>query len=66
MSINTQTILTMCPDCEEQIPVPSPPQIGQKISCPNCWAYLEVVSLKPLKLSWDVSEVEYEDIEDDY
>lgn len=66
MNNNSQTKFAICPDCEEEIPVPVPYKVGKKISCPNCWAYLEIISLKPLKLSWDVSELEYEDMEDDY
>lgn len=65
MSSNTQTNFAACPECEEQIPVPQPLKMGKKISCPNCWAYLEVTKLTPLQLSWDVGELEYEDIEDD-
>jgi lysine biosynthesis protein LysW len=38
-------------------------RIAQKVTCPNCWAYLEVVSLNPLRLSWDAGE--YEEVWDE-
>lgn len=63
MSINIQTNLAVCPDCDEQIPLHQPYKMREKITCPNCWAYLEVTGLHPLKLSWDESEFEYEDME---
>ena len=65
MQVNTQTSTAFCPDCEERIPVPHPRRVGQKITCPNCWAYLEIISASPLKLNWDEGELEYEDYEDD-
>ncbi len=51
-------IVVPCPDCEEDIYLESTPRKGQKVTCPNCWAYLEVISLDPLKLSWEIVEFE--------
>jgi len=41
----------------------STPELGTFIVCEECEAELEVVSLRPLKLSW-VDEDEFEDYDD--
>jgi hypothetical protein len=45
-----------CPDCEQPIYLSLTPKKGQSVTCPNCWAYLRVVSLEPLELNWDIEE----------
>ena len=53
MEVAKRTITIACPDCEHEIHLSSIPEIGQKVTCPDCWAYLEVVSLEPLELAWE-------------
>jgi len=60
-----KTITASCPDCEEVIQLGTKPYQGQKITCPNCWAYLEIISLTPLELDWDTSQFEDEEDDDD-
>lgn len=54
----------ICPDCNETINLGPNPYKGQKFSCPNCWAYLEVINLDPPELAWEVAEEEWA-IDDD-
>ena len=59
-----------CPDCGHNIDLGPQPERGQSVTCPECWAYLKVVELKPLALSWDIfdsddEEEEEEEIEED-
>jgi lysine biosynthesis protein LysW len=60
MKIGRQTAVAFCPDCEEQIHMGTDPELGLKVLCPHCWTDLEVISLKPLKLSWDIGQDEEE------
>lgn len=41
-----------CLDCEHEIDLGSHPEVGQKITCPNCGVRLEVLNLEPLELDW--------------
>jgi len=69
MKGNKRTTTASCPDCGKKLRMRFNLRMAQKVTCPNCWAYLEVVSLNPLRLSWDTGEyeeswddsVEYED-----
>jgi lysine biosynthesis protein LysW len=45
-----------CPDCEWEIDLDPAPEMDQRVTCPNCWAYLRVISLEPLELNWDIEE----------
>jgi lysine biosynthesis protein LysW len=58
-----RTATALCPDCEEEIDLGAAPKLGQKVICPHCDADLQVVSVKPLRLSWDDSEYEEEEEE---
>ena len=49
-------LTTPCPDCEWEINLESAPEVGEQITCPNCWAYLKIISLEPLELKWDMEE----------
>ena len=60
----TKVISATCPDCLVQIRFHKMPQIDELVSCPECEAALEVVSLQPLKLEWVFDDVEDDD--DDY
>ena len=50
----------LCPDCGQEIDLGPLPEEGEKITCPNCWAYLTITSLEPLELHW-VEEVTEEE-----
>ena len=63
MKVATQTIIASCPDCGENIDLGPQPEEGQMVTCPECWAYLKVVNLDPLILSWDIFELEDEEDE---
>ncbi len=47
------TLTAPCPDCGQEIEFDEPPAQGETVSCPNCWAYLVVSDLTPLRLSWN-------------
>jgi lysine biosynthesis protein LysW len=40
--------------------------VGQKIKCPDCGSYLEVISLDPLELDWAYDETLMDDEEDEF
>lgn len=54
----------VCPDCETAIELDAELTLGQNITCPECWAYLKVVSLDPVELDWDLDDLEDFDQED--
>jgi lysine biosynthesis protein LysW len=47
-----------CPDCGNKINLGSQPQEGQRLTCPNCEADLEVIGLNPLELDWFYNELD--------
>lgn len=47
----------ICPECDEEIRFRKAPRVGQTLSCPECYADLEVVELNPIELA----SVGYED-----
>jgi hypothetical protein len=53
-------VTVSCLDCERSIELSFQPVEGQIITCPNCEAELEVISVQPLELDFY-----YEDWEDD-
>ena len=58
MEVAKRAVTIACPDCEHEIHLSSIPEMGQKVTCPDCWAYLEVVSLEPLELAWEVDLIQ--------
>lgn len=56
MEVARQEITAFCPDCGTEIDLQIAPKKGQRVTCPECWAYLEVVSLDPLELAWEMEE----------
>jgi lysine biosynthesis protein LysW len=52
-----------CIECDEDIEINGRPQLGQKVTCPNCGALLEVASINPLELDW--AEEDYDNAWDD-
>jgi lysine biosynthesis protein LysW len=64
MQTQKTTVELVCPDCYESFKIHTVPNLGEKITCPNCWAYLIVVSLDPVLLEWDEFDEE-EDVDDE-
>ena len=58
MNVAKRTATATCPDCGENIDLGPQSREGQKVTCPECWAYLEVASLEPLVLTWDTLALE--------
>ncbi len=52
------TVMALCPECGEKLELGANPHQGQKLTCPNCWASLEIVSLTPVELAWETVESE--------
>lgn len=65
MEVTTQSIIASCPDCGEEIDLGPQSEEGQIVTCPECWAYLKVVALEPLTLSWENFELDEEEDESD-
>jgi lysine biosynthesis protein LysW len=53
-----------CIECDEQIEVEGRTRLGQRITCDNCGAELEIVSLTPLDI--DYADEDGEDLDDDW
>ena len=58
MKSDSQPITVPCPDCEHEIRLGANLKKHEKVTCPNCWAYLEVISLDPLELAWEDAELD--------
>ncbi len=56
MKSDKQPITVSCPDCDHEIRLGADLKRHDKVTCPNCWAYLEVISLDPLELAWEDTE----------
>jgi lysine biosynthesis protein LysW len=44
--------IAFCLDCEHKINLGPRPVEGQKVTCSNCGAELEIICLQPLELDW--------------
>ena len=68
MNTNKKLQLGACPECDADIRFSKAPFLGQKKTCPNCYADLIVLSLHPIEMDWefDYDSYEYENYEDDY
>lgn len=58
MQSDNKEIMALCPDCETEILLEADAEEGQNITCPECWAYLKIISLDPPELDWDVDDFE--------
>lgn len=58
MDVRRRAALADCPDCGERISVGFGARQGQRLTCSNCGAYLEVINLDPLEVDWAFSEFE--------
>lgn len=66
MNTNEESVKVPCPDCGYEIDLGPDPEIGETITCPECWAYLVVTNLDPVELNWDdANEEENWEDEDD-
>ena len=50
MKTGHDSAMTFCPDCEERIHLNANPELGLKVLCSYCRAYLEIIRLRPLRL----------------
>lgn len=66
MKIGKRTAIALCPDCDQEIELGPSPKEGQKVTCPNCEADLEITSVDPLELSWDMDDLDEEWDDDDW
>jgi alpha-aminoadipate carrier protein LysW len=61
MATTKNSVMAVCPDCEEEINVGSHPRQGQHVTCPECWADLEIISLDPLELDFAAEDDDWDD-----
>jgi lysine biosynthesis protein LysW len=59
-------LLGSCPECDADIHFRKEPSEGQRLSCPNCGAYLEVIGLSPIELDWVYDEEQFMVGEEEY
>jgi len=50
-----------CLECESQINLGEKPFTGQKVTCPDCGGYLEVVGVEPIELDWVFADYDSDD-----
>ena len=58
MGMRTKTRVAYCLECGQAIDLKSRPKLGQRITCPDCGAYLEIINLEPLEFDWAFSDFE--------
>jgi lysine biosynthesis protein LysW len=58
MAMRTRTTVASCLECGQAIDLKSQPKEGQRITCPECGAFLEIINLEPLEFDWAFSEFE--------
>lgn len=51
--------MAFCPECGGSVRFGTWPQEGQRLSCGECGARLEVISSQPLELDWVYDEPSY-------
>ena len=52
-----------CPECDSTLPIGRAVE-GLRVTCPQCGAYLEVISVSPLEFDW-ADDDEDDDIDED-
>jgi lysine biosynthesis protein LysW len=55
-----------CPYCNNRISFSSPPRLGQKVVCPHCGEYLEIIELGPVVLDFEYDDDDDDDEFEDY
>lgn len=63
MSVAKNEVMATCPDCDEAVKLGPHPQRGQRVTCPECWADLEIIRLDPPELDFAGEEEEEWDSE---
>ncbi|GAB4539419.1 MAG: hypothetical protein Kow0063_28210 [Anaerolineae bacterium] len=55
-----------CPDCGRTISLKSQLREGQRFTCLNCGAFLEIINLEPPELDWAFSgfDMDWEPVEE--
>ena len=53
-----RTLAVLCPECEDEISLPSDVEQGEIVQCASCGAELEVMSLDPVTLALAPEEEE--------
>ncbi len=48
--------VAFCPECGQGVQLGAQPQEGQRVTCGECGAELEVISVRPLELDWVYNE----------
>jgi lysine biosynthesis protein LysW len=59
-------IVVDCVDCGEPTTLSGRIEIGQIVTCPECYATMEVISLDPVQVDWVRDEPVYTDQEEDW
>jgi lysine biosynthesis protein LysW len=59
----TTLLSARCPACQTTIRFTSTPELGAFLVCEECEAEVEVIQVRPLKLSW-VDEDDFDDYEE--
>ncbi len=59
-----------CPECDTEVGLGKSPRLGQRVTCHNCGAFLEVVETTPIELDWayedEDEDDDFEDFDDDF
>lgn len=58
MEMRARKAVASCLDCGEAISLGPQPREGQRLTCANCGAFLEIISLEPPELDWAFSDFE--------
>lgn len=58
MDIRARTTVAPCPGCGRPVNVGPQPKGGQRLACPNCGDYLEIINVEPLELDWAFDDFE--------
>ena len=56
-------VMVVCPDCEATFTLKEKPEIGKRVTCPECHEVFEVVEVDPVELDWPDDDYDdwYED-----
>ena len=66
VKIARQISIADCPDCLTRIRFHTRLMLWQKVTCPECRAALEIISLDPIELDWEYDEIDDNSDHDDF
>jgi alpha-aminoadipate carrier protein LysW len=69
MSERGSVKMTWCPECDGTIALSRKLRLGEHIECPECGAFLEVISLNPFELDYALDDEDWEEedeVEEDW